>query len=158
MNLRNALVTLALLLGGCGVSSVEAPIDTTTDELGVGSTGGVFATFEVADEHFSVWLRGDGMRDAIKLWKGRVAGVHPSGPLVCSSPEWNSPWSWHLDGKHTRLVEVSIELCDGRPSDVELVGCGFANGTFCPWSAQLIELRDCRDVGVAPPSCPVMPR
>ena len=161
MNLERFLLPLvASSLVACGVVAGGEPLETSTADAlldPTSTTGGVFATFEVADERFSIWLKGDGARDAIKLWKGRISGVHPSGPIVCST-EWNSPWSWHLDGKNTQLAEVSIELCDGRPSDVEATGCGFANGRFCPWQATLVELRDCRAVSVAPPSCPPMPR
>jgi hypothetical protein len=44
------------------------------------------------------------------------------------------------------MAEVTIELCDGRPSDLEnnLVYWMDTVGRFCPWSARLVELKDYR--------------
>jgi hypothetical protein len=50
----------------------------------------------------------------------------------------NSPWSWHLE--EVTFVEAAIELCDGRPSDVERAGIQFGGGRFCPWTAIVIPI------------------
>jgi hypothetical protein len=36
----------------------------------------------------------------------------------------NTGWSWHLED--VEFVEAAIELCDGRPSDVERQGSNLA--------------------------------
>jgi hypothetical protein len=38
------------------------------------------------------------------------------------------------------FAESTIELCDGRPSDVEHQGTGFGGGRYCPWSATVIRI------------------
>jgi hypothetical protein len=38
------------------------------------------------------------------------------------------------------FVEVAIELCDGRPSDVEEAGAGFGGGRLCPWTARVLSI------------------
>jgi hypothetical protein len=40
------------------------------------------------------------------------------------------------------FAEVTIELCDGRPSDVEREGTGFGGGRFCPWTATVVRIED----------------
>jgi hypothetical protein len=50
----------------------------------------------------------------------------------------NSPWSWHFE--EVTFVEAAIELCDGRPSDVERAGIQFGGGRFCPWTAIVIPI------------------
>jgi hypothetical protein len=42
------------------------------------------------------------------------------------------------------MAEVAIEVCDGLPSYVEENVDEFVDrvGRYCPWAAQLVELRD----------------
>jgi len=128
--------------------------------------GGVYATFrmpatpppvERSAEEFHVWLTSsEGISSAIDAWQGRTAAHIPAGFVVCAPAKWNCGWVWHFDPATVKVVESSIELCDGGPphnvaecqSLIDNVG-----GQFCPWSAQFIDLRDCR--GDA--SCPAMP-
>jgi hypothetical protein len=49
-------------------------------------------------------------------------------------------WSWHLED--VEFAEVTIELCDGRPSDVERAGTAFGGGRYCPWSAAVVRIED----------------
>jgi hypothetical protein len=37
-------------------------------------------------------------------------------------------------------AEATIELCDGRPSDVERQGTNFGGGRFCPWNATIVRI------------------
>ena len=54
--------------------------------------------------------------------------------------EVNRGWSWHL--VDVSFAEVTIELCDGRPSDVEKAGVSFGGGRFCPWTARVVAIND----------------
>lgn len=61
--------------------------------------------------------------------------MFPSGALVAGNGGVNPGWSWHLDDLH--LAEMTIELCDARPSMVE-ADLAYWIGTvkrFCPWTA-----------------------
>jgi hypothetical protein len=60
----------------------------------------------------------------------------PTGRIV-SGTRVNAGWSWHLED--VAFVEVAIELCDGRPSDVERQGATFGGGRFCPWTATGVD-------------------
>jgi hypothetical protein len=50
----------------------------------------------------------------------------------------NAGWRWHPED--VTLAEVAIELCDGRPSDVERGGVQFGGGRFLPWSATVTRM------------------
>ena len=54
------------------------------------------------------------------------------------STQVNTGWSWHLED--VTFAEVTIELCDGRPSDVERAGIQFGGGRFCPWTAAILRI------------------
>ena len=61
----------------------------------------------------------------------------PTGRIV-SGTQVNVGWGWHLED--VTFAESTIELCDGRPSDVERQGIGFGGGRYCPWAATIIEI------------------
>jgi hypothetical protein len=61
----------------------------------------------------------------------------PNGRLAPGT-DVNTGWSWHL--VDIEFVESTIELCDGRPSDVEQAGVAFGGGRFCPWTATVIKI------------------
>ena len=95
-----------------------------------------------------------GMEEARGYWTGQNHANIPSGQLICSPVGWNRPWRWHLNPETARFAEATIEVCDGDPQAVES-GCeNFGGGHFCPWSAEMVELRDCTE----DPGCPPVPR
>lgn len=95
------------------------------------------ATFQVGGEQFRVQLTNrDQVEAARRARQGGTARI-PTGRVVLGTNE-NAGWSWHLE--EVTFVEVSIELCDGRPSDVERGGAQFGGGRFCPWSAAIVSL------------------
>jgi hypothetical protein len=69
---------------------------------------------------------------------GRLAHI-PNGRIVAGSGV-NTGWSWHLED--VEFVEVAIEICDGRPSDVEREGVSYGGGRFCPWGAVIVSISD----------------
>jgi hypothetical protein len=38
------------------------------------------------------------------------------------------------------FAETAIELCDGRPADVEQQGIRFGGGRYCPWSTRMVDI------------------
>lgn len=60
------------------------------------------------------------------------------GTLARGNGGFNTPWNWHLDPDTVRFPDLAIELCDGCPSDVEMNGGNWGNGTFCPWTSEII--------------------
>ena len=77
--------------------------------------------------------------ETIRLAAENLQGLNrrfPLGPLRAGSGGFNGPWTWHLDPGETRMVEASIEVCDGTPSYVESHKADFP--TYCPWSARIV--------------------
>lgn len=60
--------------------------------------------------------------------------LHVNGLIAEASKKANLRWSWQFVESKWKLAEVSIEVCDGRPSYVEddLQGWIQELGQFCP--------------------------
>ena len=81
--------------------------------------------------------------ETIRLAMDNMAGRNrrfPLGPLVRGDGGFNRAWSWHFDPDRVRLVEIAIEVCDGRPSYVEAHLDDFV-ATYCPWGARNVSVR-----------------
>ncbi|HOC17744.1 MAG TPA: hypothetical protein PKK95_05725 [Vicinamibacterales bacterium] len=116
----------AVALAGCGADSPTAP------------GGGVVARILVSGETFRVLLTTDEQVAAAKAAQAGGRASIPHGRIVAGT-QVNAGYSWHLED--VRFVEVTIEVCDGRPSMVEAAGGpSFADGTFCPWGARVISV------------------
>jgi hypothetical protein len=77
------------------------------------------------------------VRAAIRA--GESAGI-PIGRIYRGERE-NKGHRWHL--RNVRLAEVTIELCDGRPSDLDenLRYWRDMVKRYCPWAAIPVRLR-----------------
>ena len=127
---RHAVFTstlLATVLVACGGSP------TTPSSQAV-------VTFTVANERFRVLLTS---ADQIAAARAAQAGGQariPNGTIVAGA-QVNTGWSWHLED--VEFADLTTEVCDGRPSDVEREGTRYGGGRYCPWGARVtaIELR-----------------
>jgi hypothetical protein len=61
-----------------------------------------------------------------------------AGTLASGNGGFNAPWSWHLNPDTVSFPEVTVEICDGCPSDVEMNGGNWGLGSFCPWTSEVI--------------------
>jgi len=125
-------VWLAAMLVGCGralPSGQPAP-----------TPGGVVVTVRVADaEEYRLRLT-DAYDIAIaqRLLAGESAPRIPNGRVVRGDPDVNVGYSWHIDPDSVEFADTAIEVCDGRPSDVEKRV--ITSDRYCPWSAQLVAI------------------
>src|ERR1700730_8745967 len=100
-------------------------------------SAGALATFTVSSETFRVSLTSSDQVAAARAAQSGGPARIPNGRIV-SGMQVNAGWSWHLED--VMFVESTIELCDGRPSDVERQGTAFGGGRFCPWTATVIRI------------------
>ena len=102
----------------------------------------VVVTFEVIDERFKALLtEPDDIDTARRLLAGEDVPSIPNGRIVRETGV-NEGYSWSLDPKDIEFAEVTIEVCDGLPSDVET---GVVTGDrYCPWSATVIGVDPAR--------------
>jgi hypothetical protein len=96
-------------------------------------------TFRVADETFRVHLLGERQIDAAHQAANGGRARIPNGRIVARTGV-NVGWSWHLED--VEFAELTTEVCDGRPSDVEREGVTFGGGRFCPWIARVISIEE----------------
>jgi hypothetical protein len=98
---------------------------------------GALVTFAVGSETFRVALT---TPDQVTAARAAQSGGPARIPLgrVIQGTQVNAGWSWHLE--EVTFAEAAIELCDGRPSDVERAGIQFGGGRFCPWSATVVRI------------------
>ena|SRR5688572_20217625 len=102
-------------------------------------TSGALVTFAVQQETFRVWLLSAEQIAAARAAQAGGSARIPNGRIV-QGTQYNTGWSWHLED--VAFAEVTIELCDGRPSDVERQGTSFGGGRFCPWSATVMRIEE----------------
>jgi hypothetical protein len=122
------------LIAGVALSIVVA---VACDETPTAPSSGAVVTFAVAGETFRVALTtGDQVAAARAAQSGGREKI-PTGRIVAGA-QVNTGWTWHLED--VTFAEVTIELCDGRPSDVERAGVQFGDGRFCPWSATVVRI------------------
>jgi hypothetical protein len=126
--------TLALLgatacgSGSGGSSSPSAPAPDAP----------IIVTFEVVDERFKALLtQPEDIAIARRLLLGEDAPGIPNGRVVRETGV-NDGWSWSLDPDDIEFAEVTIEVCDGLPSDVE--AGTVTSDRYCPWSALVVEI------------------
>jgi len=125
------LVALTALLAARSGAPAEQPVAAPKD---------VVITVRVADaEEYRIRLTNpDDIAIAQKLLAGAVAPRIPNGRVGRGHPDANVGYSWHIDPASVEFADTTIEVCDGRPSDVE-------KGTitsewYCPWSAQVVAI------------------
>jgi len=126
-----ALWLSAMLVGCGGIAPSGQPASTP---------GGVVVTVRVADaEEYRIRLTDlDDIGIAQKLPAGESAPRIPNGRVVRGEPDVNVGYSWHIDPDSVEFADTAIEVCDGRPSDVEKRV--ITSDRYCPWSAQLVAI------------------
>jgi len=142
-------------MGGNGGTPGGAAASSGAGQAGGGAAGGppddclaeplqgLYATFRVEDEVFrAVITSQSGMQQARDLWQGASTANIPNGALVCTPDPHNCGYDWHLDPATIEFAEVTIELCDGLPSFVD-ANCDSFGERYCPWSAELVDLKSC---------------
>jgi hypothetical protein len=129
-------LALLLLLAALPFSALDRTfaVDSTSS--------GIVATFDVVGETFRAHIENPStIQQVIDLWNGQSRANIPVGKLL-PGEEYNLGWSWHTDPWNIQMAEVAIELCDGRPSDVEanLDYWLYTVGMYCPWNAVLVDV------------------
>lgn len=133
-------VAVAALLAGCDPD----PIDR---QLCIDRAGGALITFDVVGEAFTAWITDDAfIRESMQL----LEGPEPRVPIffeVRPGVECDPDWSWHVAPHNVEWTDITIELCDARPSYIEenLEAWIAEVGQWCPWSAEVIGVMDMRE-------------
>ena len=126
---RLLLAVVAALLAACGGSE---PPQTTTSTL-VFRIRGTPPSEEFRYVTSSPELIARA-REQLRLPEGQRS-LFAAGRIAAGHGGHNQPWSWHFTD--LALVELAIELCDGRPTLVEadLDYWLYTVRSFCPWGS-----------------------
>lgn len=125
-----AFVAAALAMAGCSTPSEPSPSPASTS---------VVVTFEVNEgERFRVLVVDPAdQANAVRLLNGEEGPDIPNGRIVRETGV-NEGWSWSLDPLDFEFADVTTEVCDGNPSDVE--SGELTSDRYCPWSARVVEI------------------
>ena len=126
-------------IGALAALALASTLAACNDDSPTQPTTGAIVTFAVGPESFRVWLATPEQVDAAREAQAGGPARIPNGRIV-NGTDINTGWSWHLTD--VEFAEMTIELCDGRPSDVELAGTDFGGGRYCPWSAVVVDIQE----------------
>ena len=120
------LALLALtILAACGGPASDDP------------NAPVVVTFEVIDERYKVLLTDPAdIQIARRLLDGDDVPSIPNGRVVRETGV-NEGYGWSIDPNDIEFADVTVEECDGLPSDVEI---GVTGDRYCPWAATVIGI------------------
>ena len=149
---RWILFTVLVIAAGCATASQTAsPTPTPSPTADVtasptpaatpsGSTGSsVVVTLQVREEEYRIELTDPADIDiALAHLAGEEAPGIPNGRIVYGDPGVNEGYSWHIDPNDIEWADLTTEVCDGLPSDVE--DHHISGDRYCPWSAQVIAV------------------
>jgi hypothetical protein len=128
---------LSAVLRGSGIVMVSCMSMACFGDGPTAPSRGAVVTFRVVDETFRVHLLDEGQIEAAHQAANGGRARIPNGRVVAGAGV-NVGWSWHLED--VEFAELTTEVCDGRPSDVEREGVSFGGGRFCPWTARVISI------------------
>lgn len=142
-----ALVSTAFLAACSGGTPTSPPTNAPSPTPGAptasppsGSpTAGVVVTIEVTGETYKILLTDPSdVAIARDLLAGKEAPSIPNGKVVRGDAGVNTGYSWHIDPNDIEWADMTMELCDGKPSDVE--ANTISGDRFCPWSAKVVAV------------------
>jgi hypothetical protein len=132
-------IALSAVLRGGGIVIVSCMSMACFGDGPTAPSRGAVVTFRVVDETFRVHLLDDEQIEAAHQAANGGRARIPNGRVVAGAGV-NVGWSWHLED--VEFAELTTEVCDGRPSDVEREGVSFGGGRFCPWTARVISIEE----------------
>jgi ABC-type enterochelin transport system substrate-binding protein len=120
---------ILLILPACGSSSDEG-------------IEGVIVTFEVAgSEQYKIQVTDpENITIARDLLAGNEGPKIPNGIVVRGDAGVNEGYSWHIDPDSLEFADMTTEVCDGLPLDVE--NEIITSEYYCPWAAEVIAIEE----------------
>jgi hypothetical protein len=94
---------------------------------------------QVGTEQFKVRANGTAAAALDARMQAGTIGVI-SGKLMRGNGGFNAPFSWHLDPASIHAPDLAIEVCDGRPSDIDQDINYWIDTVkqYCPWGAKVV--------------------
>jgi hypothetical protein len=124
------LILLAILWMGCKAENPASNLP----------PGGQFFTVQVGTERFVMYVTDPAtIQLGIDNFQGKNSRF-PLGRIATGNGGFNSPWSWHFVPESVRLVEASVEVCDGAPGYVNSHLTDYLAVGYCPWGGKIVKV------------------
>ena len=147
--ITTTLIVLSIALAGCASGGASAAPSAPSTPASAAPTPapsappsarpGVVVTFAVGDEQYRIELTDPADAEiARRLLAGQEAPSIPNGLVVRGDPSVNVGYTWHIDPASVEFADVTTEVCDGKPSDVE--ANTITSDRYCPWSAKVVAI------------------
>ena len=139
------LISSASLFAACGVganpSPSPSPAPSPSAAPSPSSSAGLVVTFRVVDQEYKIEVTDPADAEiARKLLRGEAAPGIPNGIVVRGDPSVNTGYTWHIDPASLEFADVTTEVCDGLPSDVE--ANTITSDHYCPWQAKVVKIAE----------------
>lgn len=113
-------------------------------ELCADLTGGALITIEVEGESFTDFFTDAAFITEAKSLKASGQTKNPVFEEVFAGKGCDNQWKFNVDAEDVHWADMTIELCDGRPSYVSgnLEDWMDQVGSWCPWGAKVTNVED----------------
>ena len=114
---------------------------TSCSDAGTGVGSGATFVVVVGSEQFRVLIDDEQL---ITQARRMITGAEPqkivNGELDNGDGGFNTGYRWHMKPSTVSFADLTIELCDGRPSDIESNLNYWINTVkrYCPWGGQIV--------------------
>lgn len=146
-------IVLGILVAGCMAacsSTSPKPPPSSSDRCAT-RTGGALITFQVGAEAIALWITNDAFIDEAKAQAGSGKARVALFERVIDGQDCDDNWTFHVDPARVQWADNTIELCDGRPSDVERDTPRWIADvkSYCPWKSTVASVDDRRPASAA---------
>lgn len=139
---------------GASCAVPASPMPQATPDCGPTGTEAPVAVVDVSGEVYRIALTTpDALAGARAILAGTSAATIPNALVRYGDPGLNAPWSWSIDPATLEWAEMTTEVCDGRPTQLQDGVITFER--FCPWTARLLGIEGDPDGGTIDPGEPV---
>lgn len=133
------MTTSKILRSAAAIASILA-FASCTETIGL-STGGTFIV-AVGQQQFRVRIDNALLANqARRMANGQDRQKIINGELARGDGGFNTGYGWHMKPSAIEFADVTIEGCDGRPSDVQADITYWVDTVkrYCPWSGRFLS-------------------
>ena len=104
--------------------------------------GGAKITIKVNDQTFTFWSTNAGFIARAKQMQSSSKKATAMFSRLIDGRDCDEQWTFHPDAAEMSWPALTIEGCDGRPSDIESDKLHWINDVkrWCPWSTEVLAV------------------
>lgn len=122
-----------------GARPLVAPKGETSDAACIDRHGGTLITILNNDQTFTFWSTSADFIDEAKELLASGKGHNAMFSKFVNGRDCDDQWTFHVDPVEMSWPQMTIELCDGRPSDIEGNKPYWYDTVtrWCPWGVKV---------------------